>query len=340
MSGFWLRSAFLGALLAACSCSPGDPGSRQQLLTIGTNPAGTHAYAVGAGLAKVLQENAAIRTTIRPFSGSSVYLPMMHRGEIGLGLNTSVDSYLSYSGLPPFEVPLTNLRLVAIIFPLPIMYMVRADSEIYNVEDLRGRSVVLSVRANAGLEQLHTGILATGGLVPEDISAIAVAGLPDAMRALSEGRADAVPMGLNTALALQTHSSLPNGLRVITMGQQESRLPEIMPGVEAVTASPDESSVGIEESIRVAGVTDMLNTSATMSADEVYAITQTIMESWEQLRRDYPQVSGTSTADAVPSNAGHPYHEGAIRYYREAGLWTDAHQANQERLLAAPESIQ
>ena len=328
-----MKSVFVALLLTGCGS--GDPGSRQQLLTIGTNPAGTHAYAVAAGLAKALQENGEIRTTIRPFSGSSVYLPLMHRGEIGLGLNTSVDSYLSYSGLPPFEVPLTNLRLVAMIFPLPIMYMVRADSEIQSVEDLRGRNVVLSVRANAGLEQLHTGILATGGLTPDDISAIAVAGLPDAMRALAEGRADAVPMGLNTALALQTHSALPDGLRVITMGQQESRLPEIMPGVEAVTAAPDDSSVGIEGPIRVAGVTDMLNTSVNMSSDQIYAITRTIMQSWEQLRRDYTQIASTAPADAVPANAGHPYHDGAVRYYREAGLWTEAHQANQESLLAA-----
>ena len=132
------KPVLIALLLLAAACGSGDGGNGQRLITIGTNPAGTHAYAVAAGLAKALQENGSMRATIRPFSGSSVYLPLMHRGEIALGLNTSVDSYLSYSGLPPFDVPLTNVRLVGMMFPLPIMYMVRADSDIYSVEDLRG----------------------------------------------------------------------------------------------------------------------------------------------------------------------------------------------------------
>ncbi len=335
MRNLWLRIVAVAALIAICGCDSQGTANQSRLLTIGSNPAGTHVYAVAAGLAKVLQENGGIRTTIRPFSGSSVYLPLMQRGEIGLGLNTSIDSYLSFSGLPPYETPMHNLRMIAMIFPLPIMYMVRAESDIERVEDLRGLNVVIAFRAIAAMEQLHTGILATGGLTPADVNPVVVAGLPEAMRMLTEGRADAVPTGLNTALALQVNASLPNGIRYITMGADEDRLPEIMPGAAAVTIEPARGEVGVVEPIRVAGVTDLLNTSVAMSEDQVYAITRTIMESWDELRRDYSQISGTSMEETVPSNIVHPYHAGAVRYYREAGVWTAAHQASQDRLLEA-----
>lgn len=331
----WIRCIAVAALLAFGGCdSSGEAEQRPGIITIGSNPAGTHVYAVAAGLAKVLQEQGEIRTTIRPFSGSSVYLPLMQRGEISLGLNTSIDSYLSFSGLPPYDTPMRNLRMIAMIFPLPIMYMVRAESDIQRIEDLRGQNVVIAFRAIAAMEQLHTGILATGGLTAQDVNPVVVAGLPEAMRMLTDGRADAVPTGLNTALALQVNASLPNGIRYLTMGADEARLAQVMPGAAPVTITPEPGEVGIPAPIRVAGVTDLLNTSVAMSDDQIYEITKAIMENWEILRRDYSQIADTPIEQTVPVDIVHPYHAGAIRYYREVGVWTSEHQANQDRLLS------
>jgi TRAP transporter TAXI family solute receptor len=218
------------------------------------------------------------------------------------------------------------------MFPLPIMYMVRADSDMHRVEDLRGKRVVITFRANASLEQLHTGILATGGITPSDVQSVVVAGLPEAMDMLSQGRADAVPTGLNTALALQVDSTLPGGIRYITMGANEARLAEIMPGSEPVTIMPGD--VGIAVPTRVAGIVDYLNTSTDMSDELAYEIVKTIHANWDSLRADLTQMEDTPVEAMAPANIVHPYHDGAVRYYREVGLWTDAHQRNQERLLA------
>ena len=336
----WFRSFCLVIAVSAVAACGQQAGSGAQAtgdlsqITIASNPAGTHVYAVAAGLAKVLQENQDTRTTIRPFSGSSVYLPLLERGEIPLGLNTSIDSYLSYHGLPPYAKPMKNLRSLGMMFPLPIMYMVRADSDIYRVEDLRGQRVVVAYRAMAALEQLHTGILATGGLTDEDIQAMDAAGLPEAMRMLTEGRADAVPTGLNTALSLQVHSAIPGGIRYITMGQEEARLAEVMPGSSVVTVQPDDNGVGMDGPTRVATIVDHLNTGTHLSNDQAYKIIKIIHQNWSELRRDYVQMSSVSPQELVPADNFHPYHPGAVRYYKEVGLWTDAHAANQARLLA------
>jgi TRAP transporter TAXI family solute receptor len=339
MTGKCARLAALyatAALIAACdSPDSGDAtqGAELEQLTIGSNPAGTHVYAVAAGLAKVLQEKQSIRTTIRPFSGSSVYLPLLQRGEMALGLNISIDAYMTYNGLPPYETPMRNLRLLGVMFPLPIMYMVRADSDLHAVEDLRDKRVVITFRANAALEQLHTAILATGGLTPNDVRALTVAGLPEAMRMLTEDRADAAPTGLNTALTLQVHSTLPGGIRYVTLGRDEAKLAEIMPGSSPVTVSPGEDAVGIDRATRVAGIVDYLNTGTHMSDEQAYRIIKTIHASWEELRRDYVQMRPMTPQAVAPSDVVIPYHPGAIRYYKEAGLWTEAHERNQARLL-------
>lgn len=329
----------LVALLAACGQPPGpaaesSAGSELRELTVAANPAGTHSFTVAGGLARVLQERLGVRTTIRPFSGSSVYLPMLQRGELALGLNTGIDSFVAYRGLPPYDRAMPNLRLLGMMFPLRIMYMVRADSDLRSIEDLHGQRVVVIFRANAALEQLHRGILATGGLTADDVDSMTVAGLPEAMRMLTEGRADAVPTGMNTALSLQVDSTLPGGVRYLTMGRDEARLAETMPGARIVTVLPDETTPGVEGPTRVSRVPDFLNTGTHLSDDQAYAIIRTIHENWDELRSTYAQMSTTRVEDIVPADNLHPYHPGAIRYFREAGLWSDAHEANQARVLA------
>jgi len=47
-----------------------------------------------------------------------------------------------------------------------------------------------------------------------------------------------------------------------------------------------------------------------------------------------PPLRGIKQADLAPVKMSHPFHEGAVRYFKEAGLWSAAHQAQQEALLA------
>jgi len=325
------RLAKLGLLALVVLLGGCDTTSEQ--ITIASNPAGTNVYTVAGGLAKLIQEQSATRATIRPFSGSSVYLPMLQRGEVALGLNTNIDGYLSFRGLPPYSAPMSNLRTLGMVFPLNITFMVRADSELFRIEDLRGQRVVVTFRANAALEQLHRGILATGGLEFDDVDAMTVAGLREATTALQEGRADAVPIGLGTALGMETNAALSAGIRYLTMGRNEPRLVEIMPGTRVITVEPDENSVGIPGPIRVSSVPDMLNTGVHMSDDQAYAIIKTIHSNWESLSEDVALLANIPAADLAPADNMHPYHPGAVRYFREAGLWTEAHEANQNTLL-------
>lgn len=302
-------------------------------VVIGTNPAGTHAYAAGAGIAKVVQDAHGIRSIVRPFSGSSAYLPLLHRGEITLGLNTSIDSYLAYSGLDPYQAPMVNLRLLARAFPLYIMYMVRADSDLYSVEDLLEKRVVVDVRSNISMGALHRAILATGGLGGGDIDELTVGGLPDGVRLLIEGRADAASIGLDTALTLQAHATVPGGIRYLTMGQDEEKLSALMPGSKVSPAPKGATGTGAEEGLRVSEISDYINTGVHLSEEDAYFLVKTIHERWEELSADYPVLSGTSADGLAPPDNPHPYHNGAIRYYKDVGLWTEKHEQNQARFF-------
>ena len=97
------RRALIGGSAAAWLAAMSRPARAQlRRISIGSNPAGTNFHLVAGGMARLFQEQLDIPSIVRPYSGSSVYLPMLERGEIALGINSSVDSYLAYRGLDPF----------------------------------------------------------------------------------------------------------------------------------------------------------------------------------------------------------------------------------------------
>ena len=335
-TGIRQATACLLAAIAglAWALSPQDADAQLRRIAIGSNPAGTNYYVVASGIAKLLQDETGIPSTVRPFSGSSVYMPMLQRGEIALGINTQIDSQSAFMALDPYPVSMSNLRLIAAMMPLRDNLMVRAESGMTTVDDLRGKRVVVAIRSNVALERWHWTILATAGLGPDDIDMVSVASLPDGVRLLTEGRVDAAPIGIATALARQAEATIPGGIRFLGIGGDEGVLTETVPGAHVDLLTPEMAAVGVPEPARLVRFATYLNTGAHLGDDDAYLIVKTIHQQWELLRRDYALLSAVPADDIAPADSPHPYHPGAARYFREAGLWTDAHEQNQARTLA------
>jgi len=70
-------------------------------------------------------------------------------------------------------------------------------------------------------------------------------------------------------------------------------------------------------------------TSASLSDDDAYKLIKTLHENWEKLREDYPPLRSVARDKLALVDVTAPYHPGAIRYFKEVGLWTDAHDAKQ-----------
>lgn len=326
-----LRGAAATALALAAAI-----GSAQALdrVTIGTNPAGTGYNVLGGGFAKMIQEKLDVQATARPFSGSSVYLPMLQRGEITMGLNSSNDSFLTYNGLPPYPAAMKNLRMTMGIWHLPYMYWAKKSSGITKIEDLKGKNVVITFRGNASLARLDKAIMATGGLGENDISDVVVSGIPDAIKSVVEGRADSGPIAVGIPAIRQAAATVPGGIIFLQMGQDEAALQKIMPSSWVTTYQPGPNAPGIEGPTRIAMFDTYLNTGVHVPADDIYKITKALYENWDSLRKDYALLRNMSRDMLIPTANVIPYHEGAVKYYKEIGKWTPEHEAQQKKLLS------
>jgi TRAP transporter TAXI family solute receptor len=306
---------------------------RLRRISIGTNPVGTVYFVIGGGIAKLFTEKLRVPARAVPHAGSSVYLPLLAEGEMTLGLNTSLDSALAYRGRPPYSRAL-GVRALARVFVMPYAYFVRASAGIERIEDLKGKRVVVDVKGNVSLADLNRAMLRTGGIGEEDVVPIDVGGIEQGVEAVIEGRADAAPIAIGTPLLSQAHASLPGGVRIVALGRNASdeALDSLAPGSRTLLLERSQERVGVSEATLVAAFDTFVNVGSGIDPEGAYLLARTLHEGWESLRNDYPALRGTSARDLAPATNPHPYSDGAVRYFKEVGLWSEANEAREKRI--------
>ncbi len=325
-----------GALLAAAAftlASTVTAAAQPARATIGTGPAGTAYHQIGTTVSSAIQDALGIPVTARPFSGTSQYLPMLHRGEITMGINSALDSQEAFTGQGAYDQPLTEIRALTMITRSPYAFYVRADSGMTSLSELAGQPVITEYRAIASFNQVNAAILATAGLTPDDVQGETVAGIPDATRALVEGRVVSSASVLGIPALREADAAISGGLRVLPLGEDEEALSAVA-GFSATTLQPGPAFVGISEPTRVARFDVFINVGSSLSEDDAYTLVKAIHEGWGGMQENLPMLRAVPADQLASLNFSHPYHEGAIRYFREAGLWTDEHQARQDEILA------
>lgn len=71
------------------------------------------------------------------------------------------------------------------------------------------------------------------------------------------------------------------------------------------------------------------NAGKQVSNEDAYRFTKTLHENWKAINKDYPPTRGVKQAKLAPASNMHPYHDGAIKYYKEVGLWSAANAKQQ-----------
>lgn len=326
-------SSALVATIVLALASTLSASAQPARATIGTGPAGTAYHQIGTTVSAAIQDALGIPATARPFSGTSQYLPMLHRGEITMGINSALDSREAFAGEGAYDQPMTELRALTLISRSPYAFYVKAESGKTTLADLEGEPVITEYRAIASFNQVNAAILATAGLTPADVEGETVAGIPDATRALVEGRVVASASVLGIPALREADAAVSGGLRVLPLGENEEALGTVA-GFSATTLQPGPAFVGIKEPTRVAQFDVFMNVGTSLSEDDAYALVKAIHENWGGMQQNLPMLRAVAADQLASPKFSHPYHDGAIRYFREVGLWTEAHQARQDELLA------
>jgi uncharacterized protein len=325
-------------LVAALAAPAGAQLPRS--ITLATNPPGTVYYTFGSGLAKVIS-GGPLQVSIQPYAGSSTFLPLLNSGEVELGIVNAVDMGLSYRG-PKFQIGgrnpfphAPNLRLVMRGSPLLVGLLVRKDSPIKTVQDIKGKRVTGEYPAHLAVWYNMFGHLASAGLTWSDVKVIPVPAVNEGVDALVQGRADVTEHAINSAKIKEADAAV--GVRHLSIDCSpagEKRLRQAVPGYYPRIVKPGEATAVVEDTCVIAYDT-YLAAGKTVPEPVVEAALKAIWENTDKLVPVHPLFREWTRERAVDHDATIPYHPGAIRFYKERKAWAADMDAIQQKLLEA-----
>lgn len=326
------RSIFAAAAVALCAMQQ-PAQAEMKNITIGTNPSGSSFFLIGSTFAKLFQEELGVRSNAQPFAGSSVYLPAISVGDMTMGLASTVDSGLAYGGAAGYPQELTNLRAIANVWQIPYAFITQANSGIETIEDLRGKRVMGDMPASQALTAINMALIESGGLSESDVEFMTSGGLMDGISAVVEGRADAAPVATSMPVLQESQASVDGGLRIIANGElgTDEFFSDRVAGVGRSVAEESERRPFIIGATPIVSYNTLLVSSEDMSDEDAYTLAKTLHDNWTEMQENVGQLRSIPTDQLPLATSSIPYHEGAIRFYKEAGLWTEAHEANQAK---------
>jgi uncharacterized protein len=327
------------ALVALIALVVAPSAAAQKTATLGTNPPGSVLYAIASGLTKVAADAGSVQLTVQPYSGTSTFVPLLESGELEFGVNNAVDMGLAHRG-PGFKIGGRNpfphapsLRLVMRIAPLVVAPLVRKDSPIKTIQDVRGKRVTGEYPANLAIWYNVFGALSSGGLGWHDVRVVPVPALNEGVDALVQGRADVTSYALSAAKVREADAAV--GVRHLSVDcspEGERRLRAAVPGYYPRRVKNGEAP-GVTEDICAIAYDVYLVAGKGVDDKTVESLLAAIWANADKLAPFHPILRDWSRDRMVSADVTIPYHSAAVRFFRERGAWTPEADQAQQRLM-------
>jgi hypothetical protein len=311
------------AVLCVVAAAAAMPAAAQQVAGYGTMAPGTLANAMMSAIAKVASQKENVAGVVQTHAGPTQYLPLLDRGELDFANANALDAHLAKLGTESFTVPNPNIRMVTVIFPLRQAILVRKDSPIKSLADLKGKRLAGEYQGQRTLAILLDSVLATAGMTTKDVQIVPA---PNVLRGLDElgrGAADGALAALEMPKVKELQSQMSGGVRFIPLPdtpQGLAAMQKIAPPTYISEVKPSAAQAGIDEPTGVQAYDYVLLTRANEPDEIVYKVVKAMYENKPDLEAVIPGFREFAP-DKMAKKSTVEYHPGAIKFYTEKGVW-------------------
>lgn len=237
-------------------------------------------------------------------------------------------AYLAYTGTHERfkDKPARNVRILFAMYPNYLHIVTREGTGIRVVQDLKGKRVSTGA-PGSGTEVEALLVLQAAGLSPKDFAKQERLGAQESANALSEGTIDAFfwSGGLPTGAITELSASLARKGQRIHLVPLDPKSTVVQtfqkrfPGLAGPGVIP-KAVYGARADTPTLTFWNLFVCPASLPEEAAYALTKATFENLEALRAAVAAARDTTLQNAVRFVGGTiPYHEGALRYFREVG---------------------
>ncbi|MDQ2094948.1 TAXI family TRAP transporter solute-binding subunit [Rhodalgimonas zhirmunskyi] len=312
----------------------------------GTGSAGyNQSVAIGAAL----QEATGVNLRVLPGKNDIARTEPVRQGKVQFSANGVGGSFMAQEGVFQFAAPNWGPQPVRVLSAnnggtVGLTLGVAAEAcekvgkpgcEGFTYADLKGLRVAY-VKGAPSLNVNNEAYLAYGGLTWDDVERVDFGGFGDSWKGMIDGSVDAAFASTNSGRAYEAASG-PRGLYWPPIDPNNAeglkRMQDIAPFFTPMLAKVGATIDGTDGTMTAGYAYPVLMTYAVQDEDLTYNMTKAMDQYFSSYEGKAPGINGWAL-DKQNMQWVAPYHDGAIRYYKEVGKWTDADQKHNDMLVA------
>jgi len=318
--GLAAGAALLGALLGVSAASA-------QPSAIATLPPGAINNIQAGVIAKVIQENSDLQMRLVSFNSPAAILGATQNKQAEFSYTSNDEAGVAIRGKDEYEGnAMTDLRVATVVFPFRVGLIVRNNSDIKTIADLKGKRLPVGWQGFLQGIPLMRAQLANGGLTLEDGEPVPVTDLLSAADDFKAGKVDVFTFAVGGPKVAEINSSVDGGVRFLPFDDSPKAL-EAMAAIRAeyhvAEAQPAPNLPGIIGPTKVMEYAIVLLVGKDVPDDVVYKAAKALHASKEQLVAGHPSFNAFNPAGMALPQPGMEFHPGAIKFFKEAGIWKE-----------------
>jgi len=298
--------------------------AQQKFFTIGTGGVTGVYYPAGGAICRLVnadRKTHGLRCSVESTGGSIYNINAIAQGEMEIGVAQSDWQYHAYNGTAgQFEgKPIKQIRAMFSLHPEPFTVLARKDSGIKNFEDMKGKRVNIG-NPGSGQRATMDVVLKAKGWTTADFSLASELKPAEQSQALCDNKVDAIvytvghPNG-----SIQEATTSCETVLVNVDGPAIDKLLAENPFYSKATI-PGGMYTGNANDTTTFGVGATVVTSATIAEDVVYQTVKAVFEKFDDFKKLHPAFGVLDKKGMTMNALSAPLHDGAAKYYREAGL--------------------
>lgn len=336
-----MKTGFVAALLAVQAAAAQD-SSLPATMVWTSYDVGSAGYVEASAFADALDKEHGTTIRIIPSGTSIGRLLPLQTGRAAYGF---MGNEIHFAGEAMFEFAARewgpqDLR-VLLGRPSQVGLVTGADTDINTPYDLKGQRVGY-VKANISTTLNTETVLAFAGLTTSDVEKIEYPSYGAMAKAFIAGDIDAAPAIPTSSFLREAEGG--RGVRWVDMTVTDD---EGWGRVAAHASLFKHSAATVGVSISEEDPAELLGyrypqltVNASANEEDVYHMVKAIDESFDSYKGATKVTGNWALATAGTAPAGAPFHAGAVRYLKEAGVWTDSDEEWNNARIARVAAVQ